>query len=277
MVTYQYDAWGNGINKASASNGTDLGNTLLLVNPFIYKGYYYDKETDWYYLKSRYYCPKISRFIGEIYSSKLAFHKSRIIVSKSKNSELSNGLSLSKYNLISQPIQFQRSKISSLNMSGSTNDRQINVITNSLINFKPHFIEGLYIGGEGDLPSGLSANGFYVKGNLGWSYTVNEGLSYASIEVGALEVTYSTPEVLNTSLNVGVEAFAASASVGNGFRVSARLISGSVGVDLSDSLSVNATGYVGFGLTLDFSNGIKFGGAAGVGLEFSINFEWWWE
>jgi RHS repeat-associated protein len=117
MVTYQYDAWGNWINKASASNGTDLGNTLLLVNPFIYKGYYYDKETDWYYLKSRYYCPRLSRFIGEIYSSKLTFHKSRITVSKSKNSELSNGLSLSKYNLISQGIQFQRSKISGLSIS----------------------------------------------------------------------------------------------------------------------------------------------------------------
>ena len=64
MVTYKYDAWGNWINKTSASNGTSLGNTLLLVNPFIYKGYYYDKETDWYYLKSRYYCPKISRFIN---------------------------------------------------------------------------------------------------------------------------------------------------------------------------------------------------------------------
>jgi RHS repeat-associated protein len=64
MVTYKYDAWGNWINKSSASNGTSLGDTLVIINPFIYKGYYYDKETDWYYLKSRYYCPKLSRFIN---------------------------------------------------------------------------------------------------------------------------------------------------------------------------------------------------------------------
>ncbi|MDC7242661.1 MAG: RHS repeat-associated core domain-containing protein [Sphaerochaetaceae bacterium] len=35
-----------------------------MVNPFIYKGYYYDSETDWYYLKSRYYCSMLSRFIN---------------------------------------------------------------------------------------------------------------------------------------------------------------------------------------------------------------------
>jgi len=64
MVTYKYDAWGNWINKSSASNGTSLGDTLVIINPFISKGYYYDKETDWYYLKSRYYCPKLSRFIN---------------------------------------------------------------------------------------------------------------------------------------------------------------------------------------------------------------------
>jgi hypothetical protein len=46
LVTYKYDAWGNWINKSSASNGTSLGDTLVIINPFIYKGYYYDKETD---------------------------------------------------------------------------------------------------------------------------------------------------------------------------------------------------------------------------------------
>jgi RHS repeat-associated protein len=64
MVSYKYDAWGNWINKTSASNGTSLGDTLVAVNPFIYKGYYYDSETDWYYLKSRYYSPLLSRFIN---------------------------------------------------------------------------------------------------------------------------------------------------------------------------------------------------------------------
>lgn len=64
MVSYKYDAWGNWINKDTASIGTTLSDALVIVNPFIYKGYYYDSETDWYYLKSRYCCPVLSRFIN---------------------------------------------------------------------------------------------------------------------------------------------------------------------------------------------------------------------
>jgi len=41
----------------------------MSVNPFMYKGYFYDSETGWYYLNSRYYDSTIGRFInadGEI-------------------------------------------------------------------------------------------------------------------------------------------------------------------------------------------------------------------
>jgi RHS repeat-associated protein len=44
-----------------------LKNTSTLKNPFTYKGafgYYYDEETGLYYLKARYYDPKIYRFIS---------------------------------------------------------------------------------------------------------------------------------------------------------------------------------------------------------------------
>ena len=33
------------------------------VNPFRYKGYYYDVETGYFWLSSRYYSPKLCRFI----------------------------------------------------------------------------------------------------------------------------------------------------------------------------------------------------------------------
>ena len=48
------DADGNEI-----TDETHIGN----LNPFRYRGYYYDTETELYYLKSRYYDPKIGRFI----------------------------------------------------------------------------------------------------------------------------------------------------------------------------------------------------------------------
>ena len=39
-------------------------NNVAKLNPFRYCGYYYDTETDLYYLNSRYYDPSIGRFIN---------------------------------------------------------------------------------------------------------------------------------------------------------------------------------------------------------------------
>jgi len=63
MVKYKYDAWGNFLNQETAAK-TSIGETLLALNPFIYKGYIYDDESGLYYLKSRYYSPKVRRFIN---------------------------------------------------------------------------------------------------------------------------------------------------------------------------------------------------------------------
>ena len=63
MVEYQYDAWGRWLNQATAAK-TSIGTTLLSLNPFLYKGYIYDDESGFYYLKSRYYSPEIRRFIN---------------------------------------------------------------------------------------------------------------------------------------------------------------------------------------------------------------------
>lgn len=55
VATYTYDPWG----KVITSTGT-----LASVNPLRYRGYYYDTETGFYYLQSRYYDPSIGRFIN---------------------------------------------------------------------------------------------------------------------------------------------------------------------------------------------------------------------
>ena len=58
VVTYTYDAWGN-----VTVSGT-LATTIGVLNPFRYRGYYYDTETGLYYLNSRYYNPEFGRFIS---------------------------------------------------------------------------------------------------------------------------------------------------------------------------------------------------------------------
>ena len=98
LVKYFYDAWGKitSITKADGSDITDLENdlsqnilnistgestpvldengnpvteastevTLARINPILYRSYYYDKETEWYYLNTRYYSPDMCRFIN---------------------------------------------------------------------------------------------------------------------------------------------------------------------------------------------------------------------
>ncbi len=59
VVEYAYDSWG----KPLSCTGT-LATTLGALNPFRYRGYVYDEETQWYYLKSRYYDPETCRFIS---------------------------------------------------------------------------------------------------------------------------------------------------------------------------------------------------------------------
>ena len=54
VATYEYDAWGN-----VSSSGR-----LAEINPLRYRGYYYDNETGFYYLQSRYYDPQNRRFIN---------------------------------------------------------------------------------------------------------------------------------------------------------------------------------------------------------------------
>ena len=59
VVEYKYDAWGKPISIAGS-----LADTLGKHNPFRYRGYIYDEETEMYYLKTRYYKSKMKRFVN---------------------------------------------------------------------------------------------------------------------------------------------------------------------------------------------------------------------
>lgn len=65
IVTYEYDSWGK-IISVKDLNGNLINdiNNIGQINPFRYRGYYYDIETELYYLNSRYYNPEWKRFIN---------------------------------------------------------------------------------------------------------------------------------------------------------------------------------------------------------------------
>ena len=60
LIEYHYDAWGR--FWTSYKNGGQ--NTSATKNSFGYRGYYYDKDLEMYYLASRYYDAKIMRLIS---------------------------------------------------------------------------------------------------------------------------------------------------------------------------------------------------------------------
>ena len=78
IVEYVYDAWGNqrikylnnqgemvDLSEDYEYNNLDEVNAFIAIkNPFRYRSYYYDFETNLYYLNSRYYDPQLGRFIN---------------------------------------------------------------------------------------------------------------------------------------------------------------------------------------------------------------------
>ena len=63
VAKYAYDVWGN--HKVIDASGVEItdSNNIANLNPFRYRSYYFDVETDLYFLKTRYYDPEIGRFI----------------------------------------------------------------------------------------------------------------------------------------------------------------------------------------------------------------------
>ena len=64
MYNYVYDPWGKLVTIVDDGGYTVSAGSLAHINPIRYRGYFYDAETGFYYLNSRYYDPVVSRFIS---------------------------------------------------------------------------------------------------------------------------------------------------------------------------------------------------------------------
>jgi len=65
VANYTYDSWGKiiSIEDKDGNKITDENN-IAIINPFRYRSYYYDSESEMYYLNSRYYNPDTGRFLN---------------------------------------------------------------------------------------------------------------------------------------------------------------------------------------------------------------------
>jgi len=65
IVNYEYDSYGKLLSiKDNNGNTITDTNNIGIINPIRYRSYYYDNETGYYYLNTRYYNPEISRFLN---------------------------------------------------------------------------------------------------------------------------------------------------------------------------------------------------------------------
>ena len=99
---YVYDAWGNCTIEATGADNIEIMET----NPFRYRGYYWDKELNFYYLQTRYYDPQTGRFIN---ADNVGYGLTQF--------ELLNGLNLYSY-CLNNPIGYTDESGSSLILIG---------------------------------------------------------------------------------------------------------------------------------------------------------------
>ena len=64
VVKYSYDSFGNHEVYNSVGEKITDQNDIGNINPFRYKGYYFDSETGLFWLSSRFYSPELCRFIS---------------------------------------------------------------------------------------------------------------------------------------------------------------------------------------------------------------------
>ena len=60
VATYRYNSWGKLISCEDTSENQEVS----FFNPYTYRSYFYDSDTEMYFLKSRYYNPELCRFIS---------------------------------------------------------------------------------------------------------------------------------------------------------------------------------------------------------------------
>ncbi len=269
LCKYVYDAWGNhktftyeekkwvDISDKKYYNAEDsLVKKIAILNPFRYRGYYFDIETGLYYLQNRYYDPQLGRFISadissinpqSIFGFNLYAYCSCNPVMCKTSSNLSFGNAIPT--LPNGQYNGELSgKLATNNMW--SNGNKINLISNSK---KDNYVSMLHF----SIP----------LLNLGHSANFG-GLSYTCT------VQFGNPDIFYSFLNEGDE----SASVGVGFNLGNWFgINTYFTTNFGSGFNAQITPWLTFGSETSFKGGLKYS----IGLiidntthEISLNASW---
>lgn len=152
LCEYVYDEWGQITSVFFPDAATAEQRMAGNANPLRYRGYYYDNETGYYYLQSRYYDPSICRFIN-----------ADIPEIASMSRDISVGMNLFAY----------------CNNNAVNNSDPLGLWVASLVGISMNFIA--ITGGTFSLQwvfDGYGNNGILVIGSIGFGFSV--GISWST-------------------------------------------------------------------------------------------------
>lgn len=198
VVTYEYDSWGKLLsikdeNQNEITEETNIG----IINPFRYRGYYYDTETGLYYLNSRYYNPIRGRFINA--DSSLGMNGDHIsynlyvyVSNNPINNSDSSGQFLKKaWNWLKKKTgQVGKAVSNMFNQATKALNGALNQISKMINAIKSAFVfeteVGFGAGGGLDVGTGVGTVGFNasISKTMGYSYSNNQSYQYTSTNIG---------------------------------------------------------------------------------------------
>ena len=207
-ASYTYDAFGNCTTAYAALYD------IAYNNPIRYRGYYYDRETNFYYLNSRYYSPEWRRFISPDDTSYL-------------DPENVNGLNLYCY-CANDPVNYKHSLVSSvgsvvsssisiggsLNASSSVSNGSAPWWVSTVVGAIPDFILGMrYLTASGiHSRFAYATNTRYMHPIMGgtWRWFGKSSSSFGTVAQGTFK------QILTGDARAGFGAIAKSIGAGVG-------------------------------------------------------------
>ena len=206
MASYTYDPYGAILTKSGE---------LADLNPIRYRGYYYDTETGFYYLQSRYYDPALGRFINA-------------------DSYTATGIGYLGYNMFAycnnSPIITCDKNGQWLNIViGAVVGAVVNVVSAALIEKKP-LDEVLVSGIAGAVGGGLAACGF---GGLAGAATSLIDSAYGNTKAVMNGEKSVGEALLDTGINTALGA--AFGAMGSGSKAAVK-----------ESMEISKAGFKGF-------------------------------
>ena len=178
VARYSYDAWGA---VTSAVTYTDLtkGVDIATINPFRYRGYYYDEEIGLYYLQSRYYDASVGRFTSV---------DNPTIINNASNTA---SMSTNKY------CYCQNSPSNDTDECGSTAGTIVKMISNFLWGMAGGMF-GLYLANV-TINIANGKKNFYDK-NDSWGTYIAEGVKSGAFAIFGSKLVYKIIAVIGASV-----------------------------------------------------------------------------